>query len=256
MKILNILLFSVIVVSMLASSLLAGVYISGTVKDDGKTENMEMFVLPDRMRFETMTDKGKEIVIYRDDLKKFWMVNNDKYMEMTEEDMKKMGAQMNDAMKEMEKQMQSLPPEKRKMMEQMMKGKMGEKMGLSQETKTEWKKVGSEKVNDWECNKYKSNDGKTAWTAEPRELGVTKEDFQVFEKAQNFFSEMMKNNDSFLKYTATDDNDGLSGFPVKTVTSDGQEQILNEVTKKDLDSNLFELQKDWKKENSPMMKMQ
>lgn len=254
MRIIKLICLGMLSLFLLSSPLLAGVYMSGIVKDDGKTENMEMYVQPDRMRFETMTDHGKQIVIYRDDLKKFWVVNDGKYMEMTEEDMKEMGQQMDEAMKKMEQQMQSLPPEQRKMMEKMMKGKMGEKMGMPQESKTEWEKIGSEKVKDWECTKYKSNDGKTVWTAQPEELGVTKNDFQVFEKAQDFFSEMMRNNDSFLKYTATDDSDGLSGFPVKTVSSDGREQILNEVFKKDFDSDLFELQKDWKKEDNPMMK--
>lgn len=252
MKTLRIVLLGVFVLSILSASLIAGVYMSGTVDNDGKTDNMKMFVEKDRMRFETMG--GKQIVIYRDDLQKFWMVDNGKYTEMTKEDMKKMGEQMNSAMKQMEQQMQNLPPEQRKMMEQMMKGKMGN-MGQAEKAKTEWKKVGSEKVKNWECEKYKSNDGKTAWTVKPEELGLTKNDFQVFEKVQDFFSEIMKDNESFLKYTATDGNDGLSGFPVKMVSTDGKEQLVNEITKKDLDSNLFELQKNWKKEDSPMMKM-
>ena len=255
MKILRVGFIIALFFATLSSSLVAGVYMSGIVRNDGKTESMEMYVQPDRMRFETMTDKGKQIVIYRDDLKKFWMVNNDKYMEMTKEDIEKMGAQMNEAMQKMEEQMKDLPPEQRKMMEQMMKGKMGEKMGMSQETKTEWEKTGTEKINNWECDKYKSNDGKTVWTAEPEELGLNKDDFQVFEKAKDFFSEMMKNNDSFLKYTATDDSDGLSGFPVKSISKSGQEQTLNEVTKKDLDNDLFELQEDWKRQEKPMMEM-
>lgn len=253
MKILKIIFFAVMVISMLASPLVSGVYMSGTVKDEGKTENMQAFVEKDRMRFETMMNEKKQTVIYRDDLKKFWVVTDGKYMEMTEDDMKKMGEQMNSAMKEMEQQMQNLPPAQRKMMEQMMKGKMGN-MAQTQETKTEWKKTGSEKVKDWECEKYESNDGKTAWTVKPEQLGLAKDDFQVFEKAKDFFSQILKNNDSFLRYTSTDEEGGLTGFPVKMVYSDGKEQVVNEITKKDLDNNLFELKKDWKKKESPMGK--
>lgn len=252
MKSIRIVLFSIIVFSMLSASVIAGVYMSGTVDNNGKTDNMQMFVEKDRMRIETMG--GKQIMIYRDDVQKFWMVKDGKYTEMTKEDMKKMGEQMNSAMKQVEQQMQNLPPEQRKMMEKMMKGKMGD-MGQTEETKTEWKEVGSEKVKNWECEKYKSNDGKTAWTVKPEQLGLAKDDFKIFEKVQDFFSEMMKNNESFLKYTSTDDNDGLTGFPVKMVSADGKEQMMNEITKKDLDGNLFELQKDWEKEDSPMMQM-
>jgi hypothetical protein len=251
MNISRIILFATMVMSLLALSLMSGVYMNGTIKDGGKTENMEAFVEKDRMRFETMMNEKKQTVIYRDDLKKFWVVTDGKYMEMTEEDMKKMGEQMNSAMKEMEQQMQSLPPAQRKMMEQMMKGKMGN-MAQAREPKTEWKRIGSEKVKDWECEKYESNDGKTAWTVKPEQLGLAKDDFQVFEKAQDFFSQILKNKDSFLRYTSTDEEGGLTGFPVKMVYPDGKEQVVNEITKKELDSNLFELQKDWKKKDNPM----
>jgi hypothetical protein len=253
MKSIRIVLFSIIVFSMLSASVVAGVYMSGTVDNNGKTDNMQMFVEKDRMRVETMG--GKQIMIYRDDLQKFWMVKDGKYTEMTKEDMKKMGEQMNSAMKMMEEKMQGLPKEQQELMKKYMKGNMPGQMADQEAPKTKWKRVGSEKVKNWECEKYKSNDGKTAWTVKPEQLGLAKDDFKIFEKVQDFFSEMMKGNESFLKYTSTDDNDGLTGFPVKMVSADGKEQLVNEITKKDLASNLFELQKNWKKEDSPMMQM-
>lgn len=253
MKHTKIVFLGIISLCLFSSALSAGVYMKGIMKSDGETEQMEMFIEKDRLRFESVTAEGKQIVIYRDDLKKFWMVQNGKYMEMTEADMKQMGEQMSEAMKAMEEQMQALPPEQRKMMEQMMKDRMPDQ--THQEKKTEWKKIGNEKVNQWQCAKFQSSEGETAWTVQPEDLGLTEKDFQIFEKAEAFFTEALKDNDSFLKYVATDEDEGLSGFPVKTITPDGDEQLLTEITKKDLDSNLFELQKDWKKEDRSMMQM-
>lgn len=251
MKIHRGLMLYVVIALLLASSLTAGVYMTGTVKDEGKAGKMEMFAEKDRLRFQTTGEMGDQIFIYRGDLDKFWMVDNGKYMEMTKEDMKQMGAQMDDAMKMMEEKMQGLPDDQKKLMEQYMKGKMpGQSMG--QATKTVWKKVGNERINKWECTKFQSNDGKTTWTVDPEKIGLTRDDFQVFESVQEFFSEFMKENDSFLKYAATDGSDGLSGFPVKSISS-GQEHLINEIAKKTLDGNLFELEKKWEKRDMPRM---
>jgi len=254
MKIYSSMLLCVIISLLLISSLTAGVYMTGTVKDEGKTSKMEMFVEKDRLRFQSAGEMGEQIFIYRGDLDKFWTVNNGKYMEMTREDMKQMGAQMNDAMKMMEEKMQDLPDDQKKLMQQYMKGKMpGQEMADTEKSKTVWKRIGKEKINNWECAKFESNDGQTTWTVEPDQIGLTKDDFQVFESVQDFFGEFMKDNDSFLKYSATDDSDGLSGFPVKSVSNSGEEHLMNEITKKKLDGNLFELEKNWVKEDMPTM---
>jgi hypothetical protein len=254
MRIYRSMLLCAIISLMLISSLTAGVYMNGTVKDEGKTNQMEMFVEKDRLRFQSTGEMGEQVFIYRADLDKFWTVNNGKYMEMTREDMKQMGAQMDNAMKMMEEKMQDLPDDQKRLMQQYMKGKMpGQEMADAEKSKTIWKKVVKEEVNNWECEKFESNDGETTWTVEPDQIGLTKDDFQVFESVQGFFSEFMKDNDSFLKYSAPDDSDGLSGFPVKSISASGQEHVMNEITKKELDNKLFELNKEWKKQDMPKM---
>lgn len=253
MKIYRCTLLCVIISLLLISSLTAGVYMNGTVKQRGETSKMEMFIEKDRLRFQSTGKMGEQIFIYRGDLDKFWTVTNGKYMEMTKDDMKKMGSQMNDAMKMMDDKMEGLTDEQKELMNKYMKGKMpGYGMGQEDKPQTEWKMIGKEEINNWQCAKFESNDGKTAWTVDPEKIGLTKDDFQVFESVQGFFSEMMKDNDSFLKYSATDDSDGLSGFPVKSISS-GQEHLVNEITKKDLDGNLFELEKNWEKQDMPGM---
>lgn len=259
MKTLRMVLFGIIVFSMLSSSAIAGVYMSGTSKSSAKAkaEMMKIFAEIDRLRMETMTEMGMQIFIFRGDLDKFWAVNNGKYMEMTKEDMKKMGEQMSGAMKMMEEKMEGLTDDQKAMMNKYMKGNMpGQMANQTAPMKTEWKKVGNEKINDWECAKFQSNDGETVWTVELDQVGLTKDDFKVFESVQDFMKEMTKGNDSFLKYTTADDNEGLTGFPVKSISDSWQEHIVNEITKKKLDGNLFELQKEWKKQDSPMMQMQ
>lgn len=255
MRIYRSMLLCAMITLLLISSLKAGVYMNGTTKNRGKMSKMEMFVEKDRLRFQSTGDMGEQVFIYRGDMDKFWMANNGTVMEMTREDMKQMSAQMDNAMKMMDEKMQGLTDEQKNLMKQYMKDKMpGQDVGQTDKPKTVWKKVGEEKVNNWECQKFQSNDGKTAWTVEPEKLGLTKDDFQVFDSVQEFFSEMTKDNDSFLKYSSTDDSDGLSGFPVKSISEDGDEHLINEITKKTLDPKLFELDKRWKMQEKPMMK--
>lgn len=255
MKIFRCMFSGVMISLLLVSSLTAGLYMNGTTKNRGKMSKMEMFAEKDRLMFRMTGEMGEQIFIYRGDLDKFYTVNNGKVMEMTKDDMKQMGAQMDEASKMMDEKMQGLSDDKKKLIEQYMKGKMsGQDMGQADKSKTVWKLIGKEKVNNWECQKFQSNDGQTAWTIDPEKLGLTKDDFQVFDSVQEFFSETMKDNDSFLKYSSTDDSDGLSGFPVKSISDDGDEHLINEITKKKLDPKLFELDKRWEKQEKPMMK--
>jgi hypothetical protein len=80
------------------------------------------------------------------------------YSEMTKADIEGLSGQMSGAMTQMQEQMKNLPPEARARMEEMMKGR-GMAMPGSGAAPIAYKKVGTDKVGKWTCDKYEGRRG-------------------------------------------------------------------------------------------------
>ncbi|MDZ7379223.1 MAG: DUF3617 domain-containing protein, partial [candidate division KSB1 bacterium] len=80
------------------------------------------YIDKDRMRAEVGDPDTDQVVIFRQDKERFWIINNkDKtYREITKQEVQTIKAQIDSAMAMMQEQMKNLPPEQRKMMEQRM----------------------------------------------------------------------------------------------------------------------------------------
>ena len=134
----------------LAFTARAGVTISQSwQKLDGKSEPAPSSIHIDNDRLRLEMGENKDVYfIYRADKKVFWTVNlkEKSYTEMTEKDFEDMMAKMEQAKKQMAAQLEKMPPEQRKMMEDMMK----QMMPGADAPKTEFKKTGSGgKINGW-----------------------------------------------------------------------------------------------------------
>ena len=122
----------------------------------------KVFVDSDRVRIETEGEFGRSVMIFRGDKQTMWIVAPDRrsYQELTKEQVDRFGEQMGGRMAEMRQQMQeqlkNMPPERRKMVEQMMKSRMGGMlMAAAPTSKTEYSLVASgQQVNQWTCDKY------------------------------------------------------------------------------------------------------
>jgi hypothetical protein len=227
---------------------LAGItMVQSWLKLDGKSQptlNVIRFE-KDRVRIETGGNPDTYF-IYRGDKKAFYTVNlkEKSYMEMTEKDFEEMFAKMDEAMKKMKAQMESMPPEQKKMMESMMAKMMP---GGPNAPKTAYKKVGSGgKVNGWGTDKYEgTQDGakkSEIWTTAPKSLDITEADMVVLKDMTKFFEKFAKNMEGLV---GDKNRNGLDGVPVKTVSyKDGKPEFQTEIKESKQESqaaSLFEI---------------
>jgi len=141
-------------------------------------------------------------MIYRGDKDAFWMVDTHKktYMVMTSKDFDAMRAKMDSAMAKVREQMKSLPPERRKMMEEMM-AKLTP--GGAQGAKTSYRKLGDGgKVEGWPTEKYEGSrdSAKVAeiWTAPPKSIGLQEADVKALKDMAKFFQKFAKGMPDFI----------------------------------------------------------
>ncbi len=118
------------------------------------------------------------------------------YTEMSKADMDKMSAQMSGAMAQMQEQMKNMPPEARKRMEAAMQGRgMRHAGGGGATAPTEYKKIGTDKVGKWTCDKYEgTRSGEKVselCTVAPATLGFTPADFEVTRQMAEFFAKLV-----------------------------------------------------------------
>jgi hypothetical protein len=219
------------------------------------------YVDKDRMRIEMGDQDTDQVVIFRQDKERFWIINNkDKtYHEMTKQDVQKIEAQMDSAMAMMQEQMKNLPPEQRKMMEQMMQGKMS--ATVPEEPKIAYKKVASgEKINRWTCDKYEGSakgDREEIWTTDWRQAGLTESDFKVMQSAGEFFAGLPQQQPFMYKVGSKEweKEHGYPGLPIRTIRYSGAQvqhrTEIKEIRRQDFAVSLFELPGGLQKKEMP-----
>jgi hypothetical protein len=231
----------------------AGVIIvNSNEAQDHTTSQNKTYLEKDRVRMEMKGAATHQIFIFRQDKELFWFIDNktSTYSEINKQDLDKMKS----ALEQMEEQMKNIPPEKREMVEKMMRGKMP-----SQPPKPQYKKVGSgEKVNQWICDKFEgyrdNKKGEDIWTTDPKNLGLTPDDFNVLQEIGKFFEGFGKMASSFYKVGSPDweKDNGYSGIPIKTITYSGDQVAetmeLKEIQHQDISPTLFDLPGGLKKE--------
>lgn len=97
---------------------------------------------------------------------------------------KQISTQLGEAQKMMEAKLKELPPEKRAMVEKMMKEQGGGPRPDGQRKPLDFLEVGSDKVGPWACERYRaSGDGRKVevCTAEADALNIPPDDVAVFE---------------------------------------------------------------------------
>jgi len=195
----------------------------------GMKERTDRFYFMPKM-FKVIADGGKGATICRLDKQLIITVDDEErtYSEITFEElegvMKKAASMIDDPkMAEMKKGLENLPPEQRKMMEQMLGDKLGAK---KKDSKIEVNKTGSKKtISGYACTQYIiKQDGK-----ELVKLWVTK-DIKGFEQMAKDFEEfgrrMAALNPMGAKELA-ENMKKIEGFPVQTIMGD----ITTTVTK-------------------------
>ena len=261
-KLLTVLLSFALLSVFIPIKIKAGVLMRTVAKTEkpAGTTTIISYIEPDRLRLETQGQDFDAVAIFRADKKIFWAINKREgtYVEMTEESVQKMGSQMTEMMKQMQEQMANLPPEQRQMMEQMMRQMTP---SPARPPKVTSRRLGSGgKINNFPTDKYELyENGKKSmeiWATEWKNLGLSPDDFKVFEQFGKFMEKMGGPFARMTEYRLLHKEDyGIKGFPVRSVQYErGAASFvsdLKEVRKERLASSLFELPPGLRKVEEP-----
>jgi hypothetical protein len=187
-----------------------------------------------RMRAEsTGADGGKQIVVFDGTRQVLMMVDDARktYTEITREDAEKLGAQMSAAMAQLKQQMDSMPPEQRAQMQQMM-GRMGG--GAMAAAKPTYKKAGSATVGKWTCDKYEGYEGENktseVCSVDPKALGFTPADLTVTQQMAEFFKKIVPQMANQMFSVGNVEQQGYPGVPVRRTYTVGGREVTSEIT--------------------------
>jgi hypothetical protein len=214
-----------------------GVLIAMKITSGNNVTTTQTQIEKTRMRADTVAANGrKQTIVFDGGAQVFRAIDDDAktYTEITKADVDRISSQMSGAMAQLQEQLKNMPPEQRARMEAMMQGGRG-MIGAMAGPPPEYKKVGSDKVGRWTCDKYEGtkNGEKSSeiCTVDPAALGFTAADFAVAQQLADFFSKMMPPGMDSLFRMGTGGTAGFSGIPVRTVSfRNGAPQTVSEMT--------------------------
>jgi len=230
----------------------------------GAPQTQQVQIEAHRMRAEMggMRGAGNQAVIF-DGTRQVMLIIDDAgktYSEMSKGDVDALGGQMAGAMAQMQEAMKNMPPEQRAQIEAAMKGRgmPAGRAGGAAAPKVEYKKVGTDTVGKWTCDKYEgyANGQKTSelCTVDPKALGFTAADFAITKDFTAFFEKMPGMGSRQLFHIGTPEEQGFSGVPVRTVTTAGTQTVTSEITdvkRQSFPDSLFQAPAGYAKQDSP-----
>jgi hypothetical protein len=226
--------FAALLVCSLAARVEAadGILLVTEITSDSGPRSTHVEIEATRMRAEIAGAAGASQVVIFDGTKQVMSIlNPDKktYTEMTKADVDALGSQMQGAMAQMQAQMANLPPAQRAQMEAMMRGRG---MGAAA-VKTTYRRAGSDTVGRWACDKYEGYQGtekvSDICTVAPSALGFSTADFAITEQMAAFFSKMMPQGANQIATIGRLEDQGFSGFPVRSIVTVAGHQVTSEV---------------------------
>jgi hypothetical protein len=180
-------------------------------------------------------------------------------MEMTKSEMTGMRSQVDSAMAQMQQQLANLPPEQRRMMEQMMQGRG--MPGMTAPPQVVYRQTGSDKVGQWSCTKYEgtANGQKVVevCTVDPKEFELSPADFDVARQLTEFMKTLLPEAAEGAFMNGTVQDQGFAGVPVRrTSFRDGAVESVTETAefrKEAIPAAVFETPAGFRKEAMPGM---
>ena len=245
-------IFLIVLTLVIALQLCAqGVYWESVTTAMGMEQQSRTHYMPKMFKSVNSGMGGERTVIFRMDRGVMYEVNaaektySETSFDELEKTMKSMGGQMGEKMAEVKKQMESLHPEQRKMMEQMMGAMPGAAaQGEMHVTRTDE----SQKISGFNCTKFVvkrgENEVATIWaTKELKELEGMRRDFEEFSRritmnraAQGMVEAMRK----------------VEGFPIQNETQ-GMKQLVTKLEKRTIPASEFEIPAGYTKVKSELL---
>ena len=243
---------------MLSANLFAGgvIKIKSVMTDSGEISKNIIYVQDGKIRVESNDDGEKSIVII--DQQKGVMImidpSDESYMILTEKDFNRFIDQIK---LQKEKMLAQLPEEQREAMSKMFDQQMQQRKN---EPKIEYKKIGNESFNGYDCEVYHGFklDEKIdeTWIASWEDMKLKDEYVKVFKGMEKFFQKMADSMGEYGQMMESDFDSEMfdKGFPVKTIEyEDGSPvstETIEEVEEKDIPSSLFEAPKNMTKKDA------
>lgn len=267
------------VLSACASQLMAGVVYTLNTKEfqDGSAGGkMKVFIEGDDLRVEMVEGGAREgAFIFKGKERTMLMIDDKRrqYMVMDEQTIQGLASQMNQAMAEYQKMLESVPPQQRAMMEQMMKQQMGNMMQQAAPAKESvLTKSGKNKsISGYQTIHYlEKMEGlleNEYWVTNWNNVDGGEEVMDAFKNMAKFQEELFKafssggNNPLAGVLQSFSDNmfkklNDLEGFPVAVINYDqgvkSSETILESIDKRSLEAALFSPPKGYKRQNMGM----
>jgi hypothetical protein len=218
------------------------IYTEGVTSSTGGQKRSQSYYMPQMFKF--VQDDGSSIIMRFD--RDLWISADGKkkeYWQMTfaelETKMKGMGAQRDSAMQQMQKQMESMTPDQRKMVEQMMGKQFG---GGGTDGPLEVRKGGpSRTISGFSCTRYAvTENGKeilVLWTTKDvREFAAMRRDYEKFARTM---AVMRGSQAGSLGRAWTEAMKVIDGFPMETESA-GSKTTVTKLEKKSTPSGEFE----------------
>lgn len=195
-----------------------------------------------RLRIESKSAEGEDTVTIFDEAKQVvWVVDRaaGTYTELTAAKVREMQQRMEEARKQMDAQLAQMPPERRRMIEEMMKLQMGS--GAA----TTVREVGrEEKVGPYTCIRYEQiSQGQRVgefWAAPLDQLQLGEPEYKTFQTLTRFLEPL-----GGAGARLVSGGREIQGFPVRSLTYEGQQVVAEETVAKAerrrLDAGLFQL---------------
>lgn len=215
-----------------------------------------MCYMPKKFRMDMVEEGG--FVVVRLDKQMIYSVDTKAktYSETTFADLEKAGqragAKLDAAIGDMQKQLEEMPEEQRKMVEQMMGKKMPGKRGG--EMKVEVVAAGDRRtISGYGCTKYvvkvDGEESATVWaTKDVGGFGTMRKDFEEFQKRMA----------ALIPTQGKGMADGLrsvDGFPIETETGNGMKSVVTKIEKKSFPSSQFEVPAGYVKAKKSLFEM-
>ncbi|MGH9862446.1 MAG: DUF4412 domain-containing protein [Candidatus Acidiferrales bacterium] len=207
-----------------------------------------------RLRIEARSSEGEEtLVIFRADKSVAWIINQQDrtYYEITPAKVAQMKQQMEAAQRQMAAELEKMPPDQRKMVEEMMT-RMGQRPGSNPPPYIVRAAGRGEKVGSFVCTRYEILRGSERtgelWAASVEQLKLGPEDFKTFSDLAKLFEPLGQQGPmgqlAGLKPLGSG-GETIEGYPVRTLTYDGgrlvQEEVVVRAEQQTFDNKLFEL---------------
>lgn len=247
-------LAALLAVSLATGASAQGLYWEMTTTVDGKDGKQTQFsYMPKKYKVEP---NDGMLSILRLDQEKMLLVDvgRKRYHEMTFSEMESMMKGVDVQMQEMEKQMDQLPPDQRKMMEELM-GKMHPK---KEKKAIEVVKAGDTRtINGYHCTKYllKRGDEQEGVVWATQDIGIPaatwKEMWKDMEQFGKRMAAMMPEGDENIIEKS---RSMIDGFPIQTEMKNNITMTVTKIEKRSLPGSVFEVPAGFTKENPPIMK--